>query len=258
MNQTCASEDICALCGITFDTQNSIVDEERCFCCAGCHAVYVVLQARQELTQGSQHPLFREAAQAGLISNPALLEQLRREQAKGTEWHKLYLELQGLWCPACCQVIAWILQRQQGIGRCSVDYATDTACVEYDPCSIGKDTICSVIQQLGYSAAPLDEGLPQTAEKGLVLRAVVTAFFTLNVMMLAYPLYAAYWDGDGEEYAALFAYLSLAATGNHLWSLASLSPFLCGLAQWLFWHGDACRYQCSCCYRSFVISLMAR
>ena len=89
----------CALCKLTVPPDRGVLVEQQQFCCAGCHAVYNVLQARQELAQGMTHPLFKEAAQAGLIANPALLEQLRQRQATeatSRERHKLYLGVNGL------------------------------------------------------------------------------------------------------------------------------------------------------------------
>lgn len=200
----------CALCRLSVPSY-ALKEGELSFCCAGCHAVYNVLSARGELSQGGEHPLLREAAVAGLIANPKLLEQLSQKEESVLERHKLYFEVQGLWCPSCSLVIAWILQRREGILRCSVDYATDAACVEYNPRQIGKEEILKAVKTLGYGVDTFEEAEREGQERSLKLRAAISLFFALNVMMLAYPLYATYWDGGGEDFNALFAYLSLAA-----------------------------------------------
>ena len=104
-----------------------------------------------------------------------------------------------------------MVEQQRGVIRCRVDYATDAACIEYDPRVIGKEKLYRQISDLGYGVDTLEESSSQAVEQSLLLRASVTAFFALNVMMLAYPLYAVYWEGGGTEYRGLFAYLSCSA-----------------------------------------------
>lgn len=65
---------LCSLCGLDLRGRK-IVDEEKSFCCPGCHAVYNILSAKGVLGNHLDHPVFLQAVRIGLISNPALMEQ---------------------------------------------------------------------------------------------------------------------------------------------------------------------------------------
>lgn len=197
----------CTLCG--FSSVPKIVEQNRSFCCAGCHAVYNILSVQNQLADFANHPVFLQAVQAGLISNPALLEEIRKEQIRVPEDErvKLHLEIDGLFCPSCAEIIRLFLLREKGVLNTVVDYSTDLASIEFSPRYIDKEDIFSIISSLGYEAKPLQEGTKKVGWL-LWLRFSVAAFFALNTMMLAYPLYATYFDASATEFGYLFAKVS--------------------------------------------------
>lgn len=200
----------CALCEASLPVC-PVTDGEDSFCCPGCHVVYQLLTARGQLSGFAENPLFLQAVQSGLISNPGLLEEIRQQRARLVEGErcKLYVEIGEMWCPSCAEVIRLLLLKQRGVLNCVVDYATDLACVEFAPRYLSKDDIMALIKSFGYAAAPLETGGRKAVGAGLYLRFVVAAFCALNAMMFAYPLYATYFSYDGEGYGTLFAWLSL-------------------------------------------------
>ena len=181
------------------------------FCCHGCQAVFNILSSKNQLENFEQHPLFLQALQSGLISNPALLEQIRSKQPDLEKEHKekLYFEVGNMWCPSCSEIIRLMLLKEQGIYRCVVDYATDLASVEFAPKFLSKETIYKIINELGYQIHPFQNAGRKAVSFDLYLRFIVAAFCSLNIMMFAYPLYATYFDYDSEGYGQLFAWLSL-------------------------------------------------
>ena len=195
----------CALCQFELPSHPILVDE-KAFCCSGCHAVFTVLSTRNQLENFQTHPLFLQAVRAGLISNPYLLENTK---PMGEERHKIALEINNMWCPSCAEIIKLLLIQEEGIGRCIVDYATDLASIEYAPQRISKEQILTLIKSYGYQAASLGESKPNF---DLALRFGVAAFFSLNVMMFAYPLYATYFNFDDDGAGSLFAWLSCLAS----------------------------------------------
>jgi heavy metal translocating P-type ATPase len=199
----------CALCDNDLPS-NSIVDGDRGFCCHGCHAVFNILTTTNQLTNFQETAVFQQALRSGLISNPALLEQIRRNRPNvpENEMEKLHLEVGEMWCPACAEVIRLVLLQEKGVRNCVVDYATDLASIEFAPRFISKDRIQELIKSLGYHPASLDT-LRSAVSFSLYLRFIIAAFCALNVMMLAYPIYATYFDYDSQDYGQLFAWLSL-------------------------------------------------
>lgn len=205
----------CVLCRNTVGgSQSSLSDEENVFCCKGCQVVYRILEAQGGVGDFQNHPIYQQALKGGLIANPALAFP-KDEEAKIPEddFLKLHLSIQNMWCPSCAQVIHLMLMREKGVRSVIVDYSTDLASIEFTPRLISKEKVLEVIEKLGYRPDFLQDPRQKSVDRSLMLRLIVAAFFSLNVMMFAYPIYATYFDkGDGEGYAMLFAWLSLAGS----------------------------------------------
>lgn len=211
MTLTHADTITCDLCDSPVGTR-PVRDGEALFCCAGCQAVYQILSSKGEEKEFAEHPLFQQAVKSGLISNPTLLESLRSKKvdAPESEFQKLHLEVGDMWCPACAEVIKLILLKEKGVRHCVVDYATDLASVEFAPRYISKERIFGLIGRIGYQPRQLNDGGKGRVSRELWMRFGIGAFFTLNIMMFSYPLYASYFYAT--EYSALFAWLSGAAS----------------------------------------------
>ena len=201
----------CALCSSPILGHLHREDEEEAlFCCKGCLVVHQILKAQGALERYLDHPVYRQAVQSGLISNPHLQDSKTQENIPEEDFQKFHLLIQNMWCPSCAQVIHLILTREKGIRQCVVDYSTDLASIEFTPRLISKEKILFLIRKLGYEPQFLQDARQKAVSSSLMLRFIVAAFFSLNVMMFAYPIYATYFDrGDGEGYAKLFAWLSL-------------------------------------------------
>lgn len=199
----------CTLCSHKLPAQ-PVIDGKLGFCCAGCHAVYKILESKNRLDNFQDHPVFKQALQSGLISNPQLLEQLKKPPIGESE--KLHLEIGDMWCPSCAEVIRLVLLQEKGVSACQIDYATDLAAIEFAPRLISKERLLQKIADLGYRPSYLQDGGQKAVSKELTLRFIIAAFCALNVMMFAYPLYATYFHADDEGVGALFAWISCAVS----------------------------------------------
>lgn len=202
----------CALCQSPMKgEQLRLVEEDALFCCKGCKIVYQILKAQGALANFKEHAVYQQALQAGLITNPLLHFPKEEEQGIPEEdFQKLHLNIQNMWCPSCAQVIHLIVLKEKGVRQCVVDYSTDLASIEFTPRLISKEKLIKIIQKMGYEPLFLQDPRQNAINHSVMLRFIVAAFFSLNVMMFAYPIYATYFDkGDGEGYAQLFAWLSL-------------------------------------------------
>jgi len=202
----------CVLCETPIEGKKSYRDQDKQFCCAGCQAVYQILFSKQSLDNYKSHPLYQQAVKSGLISNPHLLEEMRQLQEIGDEqegdYQKLHLEIGDMWCPSCAMVIRLIFQREKGVRQCVVDYATDLASIEFSPKVISSERIIRLIKNLGYEPTSLQDPRNEKISRSLSLRFIVAAFFSLNIMMFAYPIYASYLHQDMGDYPELFGWLS--------------------------------------------------
>lgn len=203
----------CALCQLEVKRDPIIVGRDY-FCCYGCQAVFNVLHSKSQVVDFKSHPIFKAAVQSGLISNPELLEQIRVQSIsyEEIEIQRIHFEIGEMWCPFCAEMIRLLLLQQKGVKNCVVDYATDFASVEFAPLHISKDQIFEIIKSLGYQPKTWREESSEAVSYSLYLRFLVAAFFSLNIMMFAYPLYATYFNYDGEGAGTLFAWLSCGAS----------------------------------------------
>lgn len=58
--------------------------------------------------------------------------------------------LAGLACPDCAQQVALILERQKGIQRANITYATGKLKIKYQPRQISLEEIEKIIAKTGY------------------------------------------------------------------------------------------------------------
>ena len=201
----------CTLCDLDMEAPVVVMDLMP-FCCHGCKAVYTILLTKKSQGNPRENPIFQQALRAGVISNPLLLEQLQTRPVAPVHaddvqrWH---FEISEMWCPTCAELIRWVVLREKGAIHCVVDYATDIASVEFNARDTSKAILTSVIEQLGYPVHALDDSQTKPVPFDLYLRLAIAAFCSLNVMMLAYPLYATFFDSEDQGAGNLFAWLSL-------------------------------------------------
>lgn len=207
------SINVCALCDISL-SRFPVVDAGRVFCCTGCHAVFTILSSKNQLDNFQDSHVFQKALEAGLISNPALLEQIHQQKLSLSKepTEKLNLEIGEMWCPSCAEVIRLILMQQKGVLNCVIDYTTDLAAIEYSPRYLSADKIRETITSLGYHPISLENLFRKKLDLNLYIRFGIAAFCALNAMMFSYPLYATYFDPEAHEDGKIFAWLTFACS----------------------------------------------
>lgn len=203
----------CDLCDTSLLEDHQVQSDGLAFCCIGCQAVYRILESRKELDSVQSHPVFQQAVNSGLISNPTLLEELRcRTIDKDIEWVRWHFEALNLWCPACAEVIRLILLQEKGVRRCIVDYATDMGVIEFAPRYLSKDSIRAVVRRLGYDFAELEDLGEKRSNKELLFRLCIGAFCAMNIMVVSYPVYASYFVDDLEGYSLTLSWIACIAS----------------------------------------------
>jgi len=77
----------------------------------------------------------------------------------------IFLKITGMSCVTCAQTIERALNEKEGIYKASVNFALETATIEYNPEQIGIAGIRKVIQDVGYDIIELEEGLEDREQK---------------------------------------------------------------------------------------------
>ncbi|MEJ5358348.1 MAG: heavy metal translocating P-type ATPase [Desulfobacterales bacterium] len=192
----------CDLCGLPVRAEGiefSVAGRRFSFCCRGCRQVFrILLQAA-----GSPDPeafrrseLFRRCRESGIIpaaggDPPAEAQPPSPPGAAGTPTPGLTLTfaVERMVCPACAWLIETVLARLPGVLAASCAFATDRLKVVYDPTRVSPRRIGELLASYGYPARPASEERPAARTQPEWLRFGVSAFLSLNVMMLSAALY---------------------------------------------------------------------
>jgi len=216
----------CNLCGLILrhgGTTVAIDGKSYSFCCTGCRQVFIILL---EAT-GSADPenfretdLFRQCRESGLIpgteadlastesarplegsstQGPAQLRSTRTPAASPAAGLELSLKVGNMWCPACAWVIDETLKKTNGILDASCNFSTDRLHIHYNPVQTSPAQIIQIIGKLGYIAAVPDEPQPALERRKEFVRFAISAFLTMNVMMMSYALYSGFFTAMTPE-----------------------------------------------------------
>src|ERR1700724_2734149 len=128
------------------------------------------------------------------------------------------LDVRGMWCTSCANALERVLRRHAGVLDAKVNFASQSALVQWDPATTSLRDLLDGTARLGYECVPDGEGHDRGAHfakiKGdLSLRLVVALFFSMWVMVAQWSLYLAPEGSIGirEQYwLASFAGLSAA------------------------------------------------
>ena len=148
---------------------------------------------------------------------------------------RIDLPVGGMTCAACARSIELALSATLGVTRASVNLATETATVEYDPARAKVHDFVSAIEDLGYSVPETAARPP--AEMLYRRRLIVAACFALPVMalgmmhrwpwvQLALTLPVVLYSGAGFYSAAWTALRHRSANMNSLIALGTGTAFL--------------------------------
>jgi Cu+-exporting ATPase len=102
---------------------------------------------------------------------------------------RLKFALQGMHCASCAATIEKKLQNLPGMGAASVNFAEETATVDFDPQRLDRQEIFSAVEDLGYTplarrGASEEESEARTQRRWLIFSAVLTLPI-LPLMVLA-------------------------------------------------------------------------
>ena len=207
-----SSTEACDLCGLPLRRGGvTSVSGGRAFhfCCMGCQQVF------RMLLEASDHPdpasfreteLFKKCREIGIIpTSEAALERTIPGPARdpqgepGNREISLTLKVGRMWCPACAWVIEETLKRCKGVLAASCNFSTDRVHCRYDPILTSPSRIMSAIDSLGYRAVPPDDRVAQREARREFIRFGISAFLTVNVMMLSFGLYSGFFTDLSRE-----------------------------------------------------------
>ncbi|MEA3230796.1 MAG: cation-translocating P-type ATPase, partial [Thermodesulfobacteriota bacterium] len=188
------------------------------FCCQGCKQVFRILMEATDSVDPADFQtteLFKKCQAMGIIprSESDLAKKDRDSVSPTAEASRftrtpvetdphstsgpnrlpLYLNVSGMWCPACAWVIEETMKKDAGVFSAACYFSTDRVRCEYDPVRTSPEKIATTIRQLGYGVEPDDDDSASAWKRKEFLRFAISAFLTLNIMMLSFALYSGFF-----------------------------------------------------------------
>ena len=213
-----------------------VAGRERLFCCAGCLAVAQTIDAAGLAPFYAQRTSTTAARLAEAEDAPerhaarAVAAGLVNAVSPGH--HEAALLLEGLHCGACVWLIETWLARKPYIAEASVNFATRRARVRWRGEAMDLAAVLRDIEAIGYRAYAYDparrEALLRRETRALLLRMGVALLASMQVMMLAVPVYLAD-DAIEPGFKALLDWASLVITLPVVFY--SAAPFFAGAAR---------------------------
>jgi len=108
-------------------------------------------------------------------------------------------QIGGLWCAACAWVVEEGVRQVPGVLNASCNFSTDRLRCRYDPLKISVDQITQTVGKLGYTTIDAGDDGESTVKQREFIRFSVSAFLTMNVMMLSFALYSGFFTSLSTE-----------------------------------------------------------
>jgi heavy metal translocating P-type ATPase len=152
--------------------------------------------------------LFKKCQELGIVPRSEAevgktpgLEQATPEAAPRGEERRLSLTLKikGMWCPACAWVIGEALKNKPGLLKVECSFSADRMRCDYDPTLAAPSAIMEALASLGYEAFPPEESMHSRERKREIVRFAISAFLTMNVMMISLGVYAGFLTELSED-----------------------------------------------------------
>ena len=207
--------DSCDLCGLPLryhQITTNVSGKTFRFCCLGCKQVFQMLMEASNSPdpESFRHTeLFMKCREIGIIPRseaelaeraqelpPVTLPPSQRQDLSAPQDENtlsLTLKVGQMWCPACAWVIEETLMRRSGITSAACNFATDRVRCDYNPRITSPQKIIDWVNDLGYEASLPGEGREAKDRKRELIRFVVSALLTMNVMMLSFALYSGFF-----------------------------------------------------------------
>ncbi|MFD2656527.1 heavy metal translocating P-type ATPase [Gracilibacillus thailandensis] len=106
----------------------------------------------------------------------------------GVQTERIDLDVYGMTCAACSNRIEKVLNKQPGIQKATVNLATESASVEYNPSFIEERDMIGRIQKLGYDAKRKADNQEQDSQKEKQLQKMKQKLIISVILTL--PLFA--------------------------------------------------------------------
>src|SRR6187402_176721 len=214
MSQTILQETTtCYHCGD--DCKNdSILIEDKAFCCQGCKTVYELLNENELCMYYDlrNHPGIKikrsNTERFAFLDNEEIVTKLLDFNEGTTARVRLYIPK--IHCSSCIWLLENLYKLKNGITTSRVDFVKREISLSYDKRIITLRTIAELLESFGYSPEinleSYEQQKVQKTDRSIFFKIGVAAFCSANIMLLSFPDYFGMEDLSLQDF---FHYLNL-------------------------------------------------
>ncbi|GAA4821552.1 heavy metal translocating P-type ATPase [Algivirga pacifica] len=196
-----------------------IQEEEKSFCCNGCHMVYQVLD-QNDLNQyyqlnnkpGVQQKVRTSREKLAYLDDESIRNKLIDFSDGGTT--RISFHLPQIHCSSCIWLLEKLPVLQEGIFNARVDYMKKEIYVNFDESVISIRKLVEVLINLGYEPLINLERMDKKEKKNstqttaFYIKLGVVGFCFGNIMLLSFPEYLGITSFD-QQLVEVFGYLNI-------------------------------------------------
>jgi len=202
---------ICDHCLLPVTEQEAVYEAlptgQKTFCCRACRAIYLLIteEGLQDFYKKREWKSFgipdvlRESKESGssvpVVERDSLAPYIRGDGAI----KEADLMIDGIRCSSCIWLNERILEHTTGVVSARLNFATHRALIKWDSSQVTLGGIMSRITSIGYLARPytpaLQEAFMQKQNRDLLIRLGTALFFSMQLMMVSFGLYAGFFQG---------------------------------------------------------------
>ena len=201
----------CYHCGIDCPSDTIVADEKH-FCCEGCKSVYQILEQNNlcnyydlEKMQGNTP----ELGEFAFLDLPEISSKLLDFQNETIA--KVALYIPSIHCSSCLYLLENLYKINPAIERSQVDFLKKTVTITYQHGAVSLRQIVELLSLLGYkplvSAADKNQKQAYLNDRKLLTQLGVAGFCASNIMIFSFP---EYFGIETSVYKSLFGYLNIA------------------------------------------------
>lgn len=222
--------DGCYHCGLPVETDSFRLQsaaEELHFCCNGCKNAYLLIQQEGLGSYYQSRTDFASRPDEKQMPEEALYRALEdRIASKGQDGEQSFLEgtflIRGIHCASCVWLNEKILRNIDGVISAEVQLVTSRVHLKWNPEKTDLARLARAVSKVGYRLLPVQEKENVELKKAsvsLLKKMAVAGFFTGNIMLISFSLYAGMFSFMDELTKQFFHFVAwLMATPVYLYS----------------------------------------
>ena len=206
---------LCYHCGDPCE-DDAIHFANKSFCCAGCKAVFEILEDNGLLAYyqlenkpgNTVKPV--DSDKFSYLDNELILERLLDFSSERVQ--KVSFLIPSIHCSSCIWLLENLSRLHPGVSHSVVNFIKKTATITFDPHRISLRRLVELLDRMGYPPSiSLETGERKKENqytKRLSMKIGLAAFCFGNVMLLSFPEYLGL-TGETGEFGEFFSYLNI-------------------------------------------------